>query len=92
MLRDHGYPFVMIGHREDNTDLSFVDVDIEHGIRIAIEHLVELGHRRIGLVTLDPVVGEKTYGFATWALHAYERACAGLDLPVLSAGRRTDRR
>lgn len=84
LLRDHGYPFVMIGHREDNADLSFVDVDIEHGIRIAIEHLVELGHRRIGLVTLDPIVGEKTYGFATWALQAYERACASLDLPVLA--------
>lgn len=84
LLRDHGYPFVMIGHRADNTDLSFVDVDIEHGIGIAIEHLVQLGHRRIGLVTLDPVVGEKTYGFATWALQAYERSCDGFGLPVLA--------
>ena len=84
LLRDHGYPFVMIGHRADNTGMSFVDVDIEHGIDIAIEHLVGWGHRRIGFLTLDPVVREKTYGFATWALQAYERACDRLGLPVLA--------
>lgn len=84
LLRDHGYPFVMIGHRVDNRDLSYVDVDIEHGIGIAIEHLVELGHRQVGFVTLDPVVRDKTYGFATWALQAYERACGRFDLPVLA--------
>ena len=32
----------MIGHRADNTDLSFVDVDIEHGVDIAVDHLVGL--------------------------------------------------
>jgi DNA-binding LacI/PurR family transcriptional regulator len=84
LLRDHGYPFVMIGHRADNTDMSFVDVDIEHGIDVAIEHLVGWGHRRIGFLTLDPVVREKTYGFATWALQAYEQACDRLGLPVLA--------
>ena len=84
LLRDHGYPFVMIGHRDDNTDMSFVDVDIEHGVDVAIEHLVGLGHRRIGFLTLDPVVREKTYGFATWALQAYEQACDRLGLPVLA--------
>lgn len=84
LLRDHGYPFVMIGHRADNRDLSFVDVDIERGIEIAIAHLVDLGHRRIGFVTLDPVVREKTYGFATWALQAFKRACDAFGLPVLA--------
>jgi DNA-binding LacI/PurR family transcriptional regulator len=76
LLRDHGFPFVMIGRRADNAGLSFVDVDIEHGVDIAVEHLVGIGHERIGFVTVDPTVGDKRYGFGTWALDAYELACA----------------
>ena len=75
VLRDHGYPFVMVGHRRDNTGLSYVDVDIDHGVELAIEHLIALGHRAIAFLTLDPVAQGKRYGYATWALQAYERAC-----------------
>ena len=75
ILRDHGYPFVMIGRRADSTGMDYVDVDIGHGVGVAVDHLVQLGHRRIGFLTIDPVVQEKTYGFATWALRAYEEAC-----------------
>ncbi len=83
LLRDHGYPFVMVGRRADNAGLSFADVDVEHGIELAVEHLVSLGHRKIGLLTIDPVVGDDTYGFATWASLGYERACAARGLPVI---------
>lgn len=87
VLRDHGYPFVMIGHRADNSGMSFVDVDLQHGIDVAMEHLTELGHRRIGLIGLDPAVGAKRYGYATWALQAYERACERMGLmPVAEVG------
>ena len=75
LLRDHGYPFVMIGHRVDNTGLSFVDVDVDHAIETAIDHLVGLGHRSVALLTFDPVIREERYGFTTWALNAYEQAC-----------------
>ncbi len=74
-LRDHGYPFVMVGHRADNSGLSFVDIDIEVGVHRAFDHLVRLGHRRIGFLTSNPVVGDKEYAFTTWALRAYEAAC-----------------
>jgi len=80
LLRDHGFPFVMIGHRADNTGLSFVDVDIEHGMGLAVDHLAELGHREIALLTVDPVVQDKTYGFATWALRGFQAACERLGL------------
>jgi len=83
LLRDHGYPFVMIGRRTDNAGLSFADVDVEHGIELAVEHLMALGHRQIGLLTIDPVVGPDTYGFATWATLGYEQACAAHGLPVI---------
>lgn len=85
VLRDHGYPFVMIGHRTDNTGLSFADIDIEHGIRVAMEHLVGLGHRRIGFLTVDPVVDEKVYGFSAWSLRSYEEACARAGLEPITA-------
>ncbi len=75
LLRDNGYPFVMIGHRMDNTGLSFADVDIEYGVEIAMAHLIGLGHRAIGFLTEDPIVADTAYGFTTWALQAHERAC-----------------
>ena len=80
VLRDAGYPFVMIGRRADNEGLSYVDVHIEHGIDLAMEHLAGLGHERIGLVTLDPVLGGRVYGFTTWAIQAYDQACARLGM------------
>ncbi len=83
LLRDQGYPFVMVGHRADNTGLSFVDVDIDHGIDIAIEHLVTLGHRDVAFLALEPTVSDKTYGFASWALEAYRKACSRRGLPAL---------
>ncbi len=90
ILRDHGYPFVMIGHREDNEGLTFVDIDIEHGITSAVKHLLGLGHERIGFLAMDPVLGEATYGYSTWARRAFEAACvAGDVIPVTWFGGRT---
>jgi DNA-binding LacI/PurR family transcriptional regulator len=87
VLRDHGYPFVMIGHRTDNTGLSFADIDIEHGIGLAMEHLVGLGHRRVGFLTVDPVVEHRVYGFAAWSLRSYQEACARAGLePITTTG------
>ncbi len=83
LLRDHGYPFVMIGRRTDNAGLSFADVDVDQGMELAVDHLVTLGHRRIGLLTIDPVVRDETYGYATWAMRGYERACVEHGLPVI---------
>ena len=87
ILRDHGYPFVMIGHRTDNTGLSFADVDIERGMALAMDHLVSLGHSRIAFLTIDPVVGHKVYGYATWALRSFRERCAREGLvPTVATG------
>jgi DNA-binding LacI/PurR family transcriptional regulator len=87
LLRDHGFPFVMAGRRADNTGLTYVDVDIDHAITIAMAHLVELGHRSIAFVSFDPVLQGEQYGLVTWALESYEKAClrSGLrPLPCLA--------
>jgi transcriptional regulator with XRE-family HTH domain len=47
LLKKYDYPFVMIGRCADNTGLSFVDLDFEAAIVIAVDHLVQLGHRHI---------------------------------------------
>lgn len=83
LLRAHGYPFVMIGRCGDNTGLNYVDIDIGQGVMDAMHHLVELGHRQIGFLTIAPVLQEKEYGYVTWALQGYRLACQKFKLPVL---------
>jgi len=83
LLQEHNLPFVMIGRCADNTGLSYVDIDIEKGVADAIQYLHALGHREIGFITLAPVLQEKEYGYATWALQGYQKACQQFGLPIL---------
>lgn len=83
VLRDHGFPFVMVGRRSDSTGLSYVDVDIDLAIDQAVGHLADLGHRAISLLSFDPVLQEEQYGLVTWALDAYTRSCAARGLRPL---------
>ncbi len=77
LLREHGYPFVMIGRCADNTGLSFLDLDFENTIPMVFDHLVELGHRSIGFLNYPPsgasYIPEGGYGPAARAQTAYER-------------------
>jgi LacI family transcriptional regulator len=52
LLRFHaeGWPVVLMGQLP-NTDLPFVDVDNIGGATSATQHLINLGHRRIALIT-----------------------------------------
>lgn len=43
-------PIVMINEQEPGKTMYFVTVDDVHGARLAVEHLLALGHRRIGYV------------------------------------------
>ena len=83
LLCEHDLPFVMIGRCADNKGLSYVDIDIGKGIADAIQYLTALGHRQIGFITLAPVLKEKEYGYATWALQGYQKACQQFGLPIL---------
>lgn len=83
LLQEHDLPFVMIGRCADNTGLSYVDIDIGKGVVEAVQYLHALGHREIGFIILAPVVQEKEYGYATWALQGYQKACQQFGLPHL---------
>jgi LacI family transcriptional regulator len=47
------FPFVLIDHRADSADVNAVTATNWQGAYEAIEHLVELGHQRIGFITGD---------------------------------------
>lgn len=52
LLKIHaeGAPVVLVGQLSQ-TDIPFIDVDNIGGARLATEHLIGLGHRRIALIT-----------------------------------------
>ena len=52
LLRDQ-IPFVSIGFHPDER-VHYVDVDNTGGARMAVEHLIRLGHRRIAAITGPP--------------------------------------
>jgi LacI family transcriptional regulator len=52
LLRDR-VPFVSVGRHPDRR-VHFVDVDNIGGARMAVEHLIRLGHRRIAIITGPP--------------------------------------
>ena len=74
LLRQRGYPFVMIGHCEDNEGLSFIDLDFEAAVVVAFDHLVELGHRRIGFLAQSHELRESGYGPAARSWSGYQQA------------------
>jgi LacI family transcriptional regulator len=56
---EHEVPFVMIGRPEDDTNVSFVNVDNVIGAYTAVSHLIQLGYQRIATITgpLDQSAG-----------------------------------
>ncbi len=51
VLTDASLPFVMIGRNADPAGLDFIDTDFDQCAEVAVTHLLELGHRRLGVVT-----------------------------------------
>ena len=49
-LHRQGVPVILMGQMP-GSDIPFVDVDAVKGAAMAVRHLIELGHRRIGMIT-----------------------------------------
>jgi LacI family transcriptional regulator len=75
LLRDE-VPFVMVG-RHPNEQVSYVDADNVNGARMAVEHLIRLGHRRIATIS-GPL---NMYG-AQDRLAGYRQALEAHRMPV----------
>ncbi len=80
VLRSEGHPFSLIGHCEDNTGISYVDLDFADAIRRSVEHLYELGHRRIALFNFTEEQLAAGYCSAVRGLHAFQDVTAELGL------------
>lgn len=80
VLRENNYPFVLIGSCEDNTGLSFVDIDYETAIFTAFEHLAELGHQHIGFLTFPARWRDEGNTAPVQCIRAYEKASRELNI------------
>ena len=77
VLRRAGLPFVVHGRTADWADYAWFDVDGRRAMADAVDHLVALGHARIGFVG-----GPSHYSFATERLDGFRVALEANGLPV----------
>jgi len=54
LLSERNFPFVAFGRTQDDLDFPYVDEDSEAGMRLSVQHFIDLGHRRIGLISPPP--------------------------------------
>ncbi len=75
LLHD-GIPFVSVGRHPDHR-VHYVDVDNVGGARMAVEHLIRLGHRRIATITgrMDMTAGQSR-------LEGYRQTLEAHGIPV----------
>jgi DNA-binding LacI/PurR family transcriptional regulator len=74
LLQRRQFPFVMIGHCEDNHGITYIDFDFENFVITAFEHLVMLGHRHIGFITFSETLLISGYGPAVRSMRGYDAA------------------
>jgi LacI family transcriptional regulator len=74
LLDDHHIPFIRIGSIKPGPGIRMT-MDDEHAARLATEHLVELGHRRIGFIS-----GSGEYSLSQWRVDGWKAAMAAARL------------
>lgn len=50
-LQERDFPFVTFGRLHPQEGTNWIDLDGAYGIELAVRHLIELGHRRIGYIS-----------------------------------------
>src|SRR5215208_3229749 len=73
-------PLLLMGQLPD-TDIPFVDVNATAGAELAVNHLIERGHRRIGIITNAPL----DYTSAQQRRDGYLQALKKSKLPIKKA-------
>jgi DNA-binding LacI/PurR family transcriptional regulator len=88
-LRALDIPFALIGRTRDVTGLHYVDIDFDVSVRMAMDHLAELGHHRIVLVSgSQEDESYASYGPYVRSENAYRELCSqrGIEPVVLNCG------
>ena len=76
LLRQHRFPFSLIGHCAENEGTDFVDLDFVAAVDTAVDHLARLGHQHISLVLGSAEELATEYGPAVRSMTGFERAIA----------------
>lgn len=83
LLAEQDMPFVRIGSQRQDCGIP-VSMDDEGSARLATQHLIDHGHRRIGFIAGDPL-----YELSGWRVDGWRGAMAAAGLPsdgLLAAG------
>ena len=78
-LRQAGVPFVAFGRVETENNFPYVDEDGDFGMALIVDHLTQLGHRRLGFIT-----GPENLNFNNERLAGARRKINELELPLES--------
>ncbi|MEN8191061.1 MAG: LacI family DNA-binding transcriptional regulator [Thermodesulfobacteriota bacterium] len=76
-LLEEGFPFVLLYSTVKSGPLSVVGVDNYRGGYLATEHLVALGHHRIGMIAGNFSISDRSYH--RW--HGYRRCLRAYNIP-----------
>ncbi len=84
VLKELDRPAVLIGFPAETEGLTCIDLDFTEAGAACVDHLAELGHRRIALVGSPPEVYERETGFATRTTAGFTEAAArhGVEVTV----------
>lgn len=75
-LLAEGFPLILLGQLK-GVKVNFVDVDNINGAQKAVEHLIKLGHTRIGMITHAPL----QYTASEDRLQGYKQALESHGIP-----------
>jgi LacI family transcriptional regulator len=76
-LYEEGVPLMLMGQMP-HTDMPFVDINATAGAEAALNHLIALGHKRIGMITNAPL----NYTSAQQRRNGYVQALESANLPI----------
>ncbi len=76
VLQAIGLPTVLVGHPGRSSAFSAVDLDFEEAGRVAVDHLVALGHREIALLGSGAPAARTEMGFAVRFRRGFTERCA----------------
>ena len=77
LLTERGFPFVAFGRIESEQNFPYVDEDGREGMRLLVQHFIDLGHRRIAFIA--PPSGLM---FGCYRLQGYRETMAANGLPI----------
>lgn len=77
LLEESGFPFVAFGRSRASDGYPYIDEDSVAGVSLLVDHLVELGHRRIAFVS-----GPSELTFARHRLQGFQKATERHRLPI----------